>query len=145
MKSNIALPLAWLLGLAYVPAQAATQPTVPGCPYIAPPADSLVVEGNHHIPSLVIWPRSITQGYSGCVYLWLETRLYSVARLSDGKVVDGVIDDLVNGVFDDSDLPPMVYCEAASQAGENDCARFRKLWMEEFPEMIGEMNKRAKR
>jgi hypothetical protein len=143
MKINILLPLALLLGLAHVAAHAAAQPTVQGCPYITAPADSLVVEGNYHLPSLVIWPQSVTQAYSGCVYIWFGTRLHSIARLNEAKVVDGVIEDLVNGVFDDSDLPPMVQCEAASQAGKSDCERFRKLWIEEFPEIIGEINKRA--
>lgn len=145
MKNSLALRLALLLGVAHLPAQAATQAMVQGCPYITAPADSLVVEGNHHLPGLVIWPRSVKQAYSGCTYVWFETRLHSIARWSEGKVVDGVIDDLVNGIFDDSDLPPMVYCKATSQASKGDCARFRKLWIEEFPEMIDELNKRAER
>jgi hypothetical protein len=144
MKSHIALPIALVLCLTHMSAQAAPQPAVQGCPYIAPPADSFVIEGNHFLPSLIIWPRSVTQAYSGCAYVWLGTRLHSIARLDEAKVVDGVIDDLVEGVFDDSDFPPMVYCKAEGQDDDSDCARFRQLWSEEFPQVIGEMNRRAR-
>jgi hypothetical protein len=63
--------------------------------------------------------------------------------LSEAKAVEGVIENLIDAVFDDSDLPPMVYCKTASAPDESDCDRFRKLWTEEFPAMIGEINKRG--
>lgn len=144
MKKKNAPVVAVLWVLLQAQAVAATQPTVPGCPYIAAPADSLVVEGNHYLPGVVIWPRSFPPAYSGCAYLWMGTRLHSIARFENATVVEGVIDDLIKGVFDDSDLPPMVYCKAVDQPGVSNCERFRQLWSEEFPQAIGDINKRSK-
>lgn len=144
MKNKIATAVALLMSFFQLPVLAATHPTVSGCPYIAAPADSLVLEGNSHIPTLVIWPRSFPPNYSGCVYIWFGTRLHSVARFDDAAVVDGVIDDLIKGIFDKSDLPPMVYCRAVNQPSVSNCERFRQLWSEEFPQLLSEISKRSK-
>lgn len=110
------------------PARAATQPQVAGCPYMAAPADSIVVEGNHHLPDATYWPRNMTKTYSGCAYFWLGPRLYSVARFHEGAVADGVIQDMVEAVWDESDRPPMVFCKARSRPVSGDCGRFDELW-----------------
>lgn len=144
MHHHLALATALFLGVFCAPARAAAQPEVPGCPYRTAPADSLTVAGNHHLPGITIWPRSFPPAYTGCVYLWFGTRLHSIARLDRTKLVDGVIDNLVEGVSDDSDLPPMVACRAVNPpADSTDCERFVQLWTEEFPAMIADINQRS--
>jgi len=146
MKNHVTLVAVLFLAVCAAPVRAATPPAVAGCPYQNAPADSLVAAGNHHLPSLTIWPRSFTPDYSGCVYLWFGTRLHSIARLDHAKLVDGVIGDLIEGVSDDSDLPPMVYCKAVNPPGDStNCERFVELWTVEFPQMMADINQRGAR
>lgn len=121
------------------------RPQVEGCPYISVPKDSLVIKGNHHLPDAVYWPRSLEKTYTGCVYFWQgPSRLYSIARFRQGSLVDGVIQDIVDSVFDDSDLPPMVYCKAQDHPPESgDCARFSegwRSWLENFSAFTNRSN-----
>ena len=127
-----------------LPAQAATQPQVEGCPYMAPPADSLVVEGNHHLPGMTFWPRAFPPAYTGCAYIWYGKRVYTIARWRDGKVIDGVIDEKLKSIWDESDLPPMVYCKKSVDDTYSDCGRFTQLWRVEFPGIVEEINTRGK-
>lgn len=139
---SVAAAAAWLV--VELPAHAASQPRVKGCPYQARPADSLVVEGSRHLPGMAIWPRAFAPAYTGCAYIWFGTRLHTIARFQDGKVIDGVINNMLEGLHDESDLPPMVYCRKPVDDTYSDCGRFTQAWRVDFPGMVEEINARGR-
>lgn len=118
-----------LLALSHLPAQAAQDAEVPGCPAIAVPADSLVVGSTHaHLPSMTVWPRAPGMRYSGCLYLWLDGQLHTIARFAEGRFVHGVTPDLLTET--------KVLCNARPARDENyACAQMRQ----EFAGFLAEM------